>query len=419
MRITDLKINHYKSIKEPLHITSFSNLSILVGPNNAGKTNVFDAIQTVIENPDEERLVDEDVDIELTLHSRGKEYFLSNKKRASLEDKEDFLKVKESFVRISDTSSVYKIIPEELGEFKENYPEKYESFSRALSYYFKDVEISEELFILSVDTNKKKRSVKRMGEGFKRLFVILFYIFHPQYTMIFIDEPELHLHPSIIRKFLALLKEKGMGKQIFLTTHHPTFVQADHLSYIWRVARNENANTSVYKFAEKDVDINRFVQEINDDNSAMLFSDKVLLVEGVSDRIFMSEMLHRFYRKDKDIKVVYTGGKGTTDLYAALCDMFRIPYAVMLDSDAINSPSLKNLKKYPEMKKKTPVEEKKRLLKEKEIFILQKDLERVYPRKYKRRETKPLSALYISKNITRDDLKEKRMSVIKEILETI
>lgn len=35
----------------------------------------------------------------------------------------------------------------------------------------------------------------------------------------------------------------------------------------------------------------------------------------------MTEMINRFYEKEKDIKVVYTGGKGTIDLYANICEL--------------------------------------------------------------------------------------------------
>ncbi len=395
-------------------INDISNLNILVGPNNAGKTNILDAIHSVMDaETDKERFWDSGADIELKVNLKGKEYTLYNKKGEIKHEKNNDLG--EAFVRIGDASSIYQLIPKKLKEFKERYPQQYKNFSEALSYYFKDVEISEELFVLSVHADRKQRSVKRMGEGFKRLFVILFYIFNPQYNIIFIDEPELHLHPSIIKRFLLLLREKKMDNQIFLTTHHPTFVQAHHLTDIWRVARNENGSTSAYRFISKNININRFVQEINDDNSAMLFSDKVLLVEGVSDRIFMVEMINRFYKKDKDIKVVYTSGKGTVDLYANLCHMFNIPYAIMLDSDAINSASLRRVKKY----KHAPNKKQRDVLKEEEIFVLNKDLENTYPRKYRRKETKPLSALFISRQITEEDLRERRMSTIKEILETI
>lgn len=75
MKIINLRINHYKSIKDPIIINNFSYLHILVGPNNAGKTNVLDAIQTVFDNnTDPQRFSDKDIDIELTVNVNNNDY---------------------------------------------------------------------------------------------------------------------------------------------------------------------------------------------------------------------------------------------------------------------------------------------------------------------------------------------------------
>ncbi len=417
MHIEEVVINHYKSIKEPLHLRDFFNFHILVGPNNAGKTNILDAINLFFEEDlESDRFFDKDADIKITVRANSKRYFLTYKS-GSLSNPSE-VNFKDCFIRINDRIDYSRVV-DNLKGFKENYPIEYKEFSKVLEKYFKEIEINEELFLYNIYADKKTRSVRRMGEGFKRLFVILFYIFHPQYKIILIDEPEIHLHPSIIKKFLYFLEKNHYGKQILFTTHHPTFIQAKYLPNVWRIARNDNKSTSLFGFHEKDVDLDRLVQEINDDNSGMLFADKVLLVEGVSDAIFMREMINRFYRKDKDIKVVYTRGKGSVDLYASLCDIFNIPYALMLDSDALNSAALHRLEKFPKFYRKQSHNEKIDALKKLEIFILEKDLEHTYPTRYKNKEAKPLAALLVSQKITDKDLDSSPMKTIKEILEII
>lgn len=421
MRIKQLQVNRYKSIEDPILINNFSNLHILVGPNNAGKTNVLDAINIFFDQSlDKERFADRKASMKITIEKDGQEYALEYFGPPFNDQSETILKLKKHFVRIGDASLIYGLIPQELKYFAQNYPKKYREFSLTLRDYFKDVEISEELFVLSVHAEEKKhRPLRRIGEGFKRLFVILFYFFHPEYNIILIDEPELHLHPSIIKKLLFILKEKDLQKQIFLTTHHPTFIQASCLQYVWRISKNKNESTVIHGLNSSNINVDRFVQEINDDNSSMLFSDKVLLVEGISDKIFMQEILDRFYQKEKDIKVVYTGGKGTVDLYAELCNIFNIPCAIMLDGDALYSPSLQKMKGINFIKKNISNKEKIKRLKDLEIFILERDLEYTFPKRYKRRETKPLNALFVSRRMTAQDLDGPRMRIIKEVLETI
>jgi len=396
MRIKEIKINKYKSITEPLLIKNFSCLHIMVGPNNAGKTNILDAINLFFEeNLNQERFLDQKADIRITLDINNQEKSLS-----CLHDKIEKadLETRKKFIRINEELS---LDVKKIDLFEKNYSKEYLLFSECLHRYFKDIEINRELFLAD-------RTMKRMGAGFRRIFIILFYFFHPQYKIILIDEPELHLHPSLIKKLLTILTQEELNKQIFLTTHHPAFIQADYLKYVWRVTRLKS--TTVHGFSGHKFD--RLVQEINDDNSSMLFSDKVLLVEGVSDYIFMKEIIKKFYLKDKEVKVVYTGGKGSVDVYADFCDYFKIPYAVMLDRDALNSPSLMRIKKYP---KNATIEK----LKEKEIFLLEGSLEEVFPVKYGRKETKPLTSHHVAQRITQDDIKKRSMSVIRQILETI
>ncbi len=417
MKIEEVIINHYKSIKDPIHLRDFSEFHILVGPNNAGKTNILDAIHIFFDkNVEEERFFDKNADIKITLTDNEEKHVI-NLKGGKLSNHSQ-IDAQKNFIRINDKVDYFSVV-KELKFFKTSFPEEYLNFSQALEKYFTGIEINEELFLHNVQADQKSRSVKRMGEGFKRLFVILFYIFHPNYKIILIDEPETHLHPSIIKKFLRILKEGRFGNQVLFTTHHPSFVQARYLPYVWRITRNKNNSTALYGFNGKNLDLSRFVQEINDDNSGILFASKALLVEGVSDAIFMREMINRFYKKETDIKVVYTSGKGSVDIYAELCEIFNIPYAIMLDNDALNSTSLQRVRKFPKFKRKTSLKEKKEALKEKEIFVLERDLEHTYPLRYKKKETKPLAALHISQKITENDLKSKKMKTIKELLEKI
>ncbi len=73
----------------------------------------------------------------------------------------------------------------------------------------------------------------------------------------------------------------------------------------------------------------------------------------------------------------------------------------------------------PFFPKKISAEEKKEKLAIKEIFILDKDLEHVYPPQYHQKETKPLTALSVSQKIKWEDLNTKKMATIKRIIDEI
>lgn len=401
--IQKIEIKKYKSITEPLTVSDFSSFNILVGPNNAGKTNVLDAFE-VFFNEEKSSLQKDDSYIELTLENKRLTYSNGN-----LSEAPDC-----NLVRIDNTKSLQEIVNKRLKPFKKKNPKRYEEFSAMLSSYFQDLQISESLFKSNVETDHGKESIDRMGEGFKRLFVMLFYIYNPLYDIVLIDEPEMHLHPSIIKKFLKILSHNDLGCQILMTTHHPTMVQAKLLDKTWRVSRNENRSTTINKFNKRSLDINvdRFVQEINDDNSAMLFADKVLLVEGVSDSILMRGLIDKFHETAEDIKVVYAGGVGDIDLYEKICKIFGIPYRIMIDGDMLNFYWKKKFGEESASKEKKRAE-----LEAKNIFVLRGDLEDNYPKKYQKKDTKPLNALIAGNSVTKNDFKE--MKELKRVIENL
>ncbi len=401
MKINQLKINKYKSITKKVEINNFFDFNILVGPNNAGKTNILDAVELFF-NPEREQL--KDGDVEIAIKNGEKEYGFSFSDGSFHPPLKDF---SSSFVRINHEVSPEKV-SQDLEKFKKTDSEKYNKFTESMERYFGNLQMSEELFKASTETKIEAKSWRRMGEGFKRLFVILFYIYNPQFEIILIDEPEIHLHPSVIKKFLKLLHNEELEGTIMMTTHHPTMVQAKFLKNTWRVARDEDRSTTIYKF-KRGLDIERLVQEINDDNSAMLFTDKALLVEGVSDSILMRGLIDKFYTGKKDIKVVYSGGVGDINLYEKICKVYNIPYSIMIDGDALDSYWKKRFgeKDHPR---------KREELKKEGVFVLKGALEDNYPQKYQTEETKPLSALRAAGKIKKEDFESPLMSSLKEVI---
>lgn len=415
MQITNLQINHYKTVEKPIKITRLGNLHILIGPNNSGKTNILDAIEFLFSpDLDPSRFYDESADLNITVRLKSKDelkinfkndcrtYLLNNKKTIGRDKR--IQQSQERIIRIEPEMSLEKLINQDLKIFKKYYNQTYCEFCQTLRDYFDDIEISEKLFLENIYTDHKDRPLVRMGQGFRRLFVLLFYVFHPNYDIILIDEPEMHLHPGILKKLLRVLEDKKFNNQIFLTTHNSVFVQPASVEYIWRIARDKSGSTQIYTLSQSNFVLNqdRLAQELNSDNTEMFFADKILLVEGVSDKILMRGLIDKFYQGEDDIKVIYTGSKSNIDIYVNLCHAFNIPYMVMLDQDVLK------LNKYNQT-----------AYSEQNIFILDGDLEKSYPKKYQIKDTKPLNALYAAQMITKEDLRLKQMGVIKKIIDNL
>ncbi len=430
MRITRLHIKHYKTMEDPIAVNCFSDLHILIGPNNAGKTNVLDAIELFFSpNLDPERFYDEHSDLFiviclndgslLDIHYKNdaRSYSLNGSPISGANSA--VLDAQKRLIRVRAGLSVHRLITHDLRLFAENYQKRYREFCAVLEQYFEDIELSEKLFLDNVRMDRHDRPVGRLGDGFRRLFIMFFYLFHPGYDIILIDEAELHLHPTVIKRFLKILMNSQFEKQVFLTTHSAVFVRPDTVPHLWRVARDENQNTKIYGLPScgDGFESERLAQELNADNTEMFFADKVLLVEGVSDKILLRGLFDRFYLGKRDIKVIYTGGKGNVDVYAKVCEEFHIPYLILLDKDALQGVWSEHIRRALEGHHTDSVEEKVRILKEHGIYILEGTLEKSYPRAYQKKDTKPLNALYASRMITKEDLSAPKMKVIRDVIE--
>lgn len=146
----------------------------------------------------------------------------------------------------------------------------------------------------------------------------------------------------------------------------------------------------------------------------MFFTDKVLIVEGISDKLLFRGLINRFYKGDKDIKVVQTYGKGNAVVYSDLLKIFNIPFVMVFDKDMLKGGYLMDLTRrlnininYKDLNQ----------LKQNNIFIFPNGvLEDNYPKKYQRSDSKALSALYAVNLITEIDFNSQKMKNIKEII---
>ncbi len=180
-------------------------------------------------------------------------------------------------------------------------------------------------------------------------------------TPLFIDEPELYLHPQARRKFYRVIEELAdSGTQIFLTTHSTEFVDLGHFDQVFLVRKNAERGTYVRK-----ADPQRFIDDLKNrlnietDASRLmleyrnafentgdsqkaaegLFASKVLLVEGESESLILPFCFGRLnYDYDgKGITIVRCGGKNELDRFYRLYSEFGIPCFILFDGDFQNA----------------------------------------------------------------------------------
>lgn len=84
-------------------------------------------------------------------------------------------------------------------------------------------------FFASVKSDKHQIPLSNIGSGYEMIFTILYSYFLSKQSekqlILLIDEPELHLHPSLQETFANLLIDFSKDSQIFITTHSPLLVK--------------------------------------------------------------------------------------------------------------------------------------------------------------------------------------------------
>ncbi len=189
----------------------------------------------------------------------------------------------------------------------------------------------------------------------------------PNKTPIFIDEPELFLHPHAQINFYNLLREMSQDKvdengeihegiQIFYTTHSPNFIRTDYFDELFITRKTKALGTfccsaKISDFIT-DLQIRKTIESSDEEmrlhfknayentgdsqraNEAF-FAKKIILVEGQSESLILPyffQLLGYDFIKE-GISIVRCGCKSELDRFFRLYNEFSIPCYIIFDGD--------------------------------------------------------------------------------------
>jgi len=175
---------------------------------------------------------------------------------------------------------------------------------------------------------------------------------------IFIDEPELFLHPQAQRNFYKILRKLAEENdiQIFYIAHSPYLISLENFDEIFAVRKTKEKGTYI-----RNADVDKFIKDLkirmgidSDEEKLKLyyknafeqtadslssleafFAKKVILVEGESETLILPYFFEKIgfdYIKEK-ITIVKCGSKNELDRFHRLYSEFGIPCFVIFDGD--------------------------------------------------------------------------------------
>ena len=182
-----------------------------------------------------------------------------------------------------------------------------------------------------------------VGAGVKEALFLLSSCFNRQDKVILMDEPAANLHPTWIKRLMhEILTPDGQGvesSQIVVITHSPAMASLELLSSVNKIARVDRHEYSeiVQPSKEDEEWISERLATFHLLKSDILFSKKVILVEGQSDKIFVEAILNlcdEHEGSSTDYITVDVGGKCSFEKFQTFLKIFKMQFVILADGDA-------------------------------------------------------------------------------------
>ena len=135
-----------------------------------------------------------------------------------------------------------------------------------------------------------------------------------------------------------------------MATHSPAFISPSSISYVSRVFISQGAS-KIVRLNDTELPLRKNLFSIvnSQNNERLFFADKVVLVEGISDRIFfeaVGEYFNLFKSTAPTCEIIDVGGKNFFASYEKILNACKVPYAKIADRDYcadLGDPSIKSI----------------------------------------------------------------------------
>src|SRR4028119_2119670 len=208
-----------------------------------------------------------------------------------------------------------------------------------------------EIILLKIQENTNF-SLHQASSGEKEIlnFLLGIFAYNIKNGLIIVDEPEVHLHPKWQSLLLDLFFDLAdfTQNQFIFSTHSPIFINQRTISKIVRVYKSSGKST-IKNFIESNFDETKDLLHIinSHNNEKIFFADKVILVEGITDRIFWEQLINIYKKAENSeiIEVLEVHGKINLEKYRKFLKKIELDNYIIADLDYILQIGNEELKK--------------------------------------------------------------------------
>jgi predicted ATP-dependent endonuclease of OLD family len=215
-------------------------------------------------------------------------------------------------------------------------------------------------FILTEDIPVNGHSIEAqydaadVGLGMQNLLILVANILLLKPSVVLMDEPDVHMHPALVRDFVRIIKQLSQQTQFFITTHNIAFIDALAPEDIFTVVYRPEEKGSVIRPVAERNEVLDTLQNLgfNLSNSILSGKPKVyVFVEGNSDATYLLHFAQRLgYAKSVtafNVEFVPMNGKGERFKMLRLLErlgMIETPFFMVLDQDETSPEEMGRLR---------------------------------------------------------------------------
>jgi putative ATP-dependent endonuclease of the OLD family len=186
------------------------------------------------------------------------------------------------------------------------------------------------------------------GSGIREALRLVLDIELKQPKVVLIEEPELHLHPSLQTTMRHYLNEIGAECQVFLTTHSTYFVDPGDIRNVYLVSHSDSTELQLLDREEAESQLPR---ELGLRLSSLFMHDRLIFVEGDSDENVLQQWADELglHMGHANVGFIPMGGARNMSYFAAESTLNflakrQIQMWFVIDHDERNSSEVADLR---------------------------------------------------------------------------
>jgi len=215
----------------------------------------------------------------------------------------------------------------------------------------KCIDLNRNMYEINLERNGRQFPINQASSGEKEIFNFLLgiFAFNIRNGLVIIDEPDLHLHPKWQTILVDLFQELSSvnNNQFLIVTHSPTFINERTIENVFRVYIDNETSRVIQperSSLPKVKDLLHIVNTFN--NEKIFFADKVVLVEGIGDRLIFQRLIKECQKNNQEIvEILEVHGKQDLLKYRDFLNLFGIKNYIIADLDYVSDIGGQNIKK--------------------------------------------------------------------------